>query len=128
MSNETEPGEWNALVSSVCAQMRDRIRSYVTPLALSEEPESGEALGTGNYLRWNADLVIVTNEHVARATERGSVTHQPNVGDYFHRCGTFGAIGEPEDVAVAIVYGAMRSADNAIELGMIDENVRPRPR
>src|SRR6266404_4290924 len=67
-------------------EMRTFVSQYVTPISASEDLQSGEALGTGNYLQLGNSIYILTNAHIASARAKGHhLAHLPTWNDYYHR-------------------------------------------
>jgi hypothetical protein len=57
--------EWNKAKAVVCDQMREYTRPFVTPLTTETDTEV-RLVGTGSYVLWDRDCLLLTCEHVAK--------------------------------------------------------------
>lgn len=71
-----EPGDWDAMSATVTAAMREHVMSFVTPISRIITDEEGELLGTGSYCSFHNKTRPLTNEHVGKHLQHGSLGHQ----------------------------------------------------
>ena len=75
---------------------------YTTPISRPAERERGYAWGTGNYLRDDDHVWLVTNEHVARPAPQEKLSHLPKLHDDYVRVESpFRSRRWPDDLAIA---------------------------
>ena len=57
--------QWSAAKHRVTDEMRSFTRPFVSPLTV-ESPETVQLKGTGSYVHWDEERLLLTCEHVAR--------------------------------------------------------------
>ncbi len=96
--------QWEAHVERVTAGMRGHTLKFVTPVSQEIEHDYGELLGTGNYVQLRGQKYLLTNEHVAAASNQSPLGHQYLSNHVIFRVlNPFRVVGLPLDVAVGAI-------------------------
>lgn len=99
-----EHAEWTRLCAETTRAMRAHVMPFVTPISRILSEEEGRLEGTGSYLSWQGRVLLVTNEHVARARLEHPLAHQFHGSDEIHRLTEpFFAEEHPVDVAACAI-------------------------
>lgn len=68
--------EWDTITIKVLSELRDHLQYFVTPISKVIEEDYGRHHGSGSYFRTDGSIFLITNEHVGKALEKGSLAHQ----------------------------------------------------
>lgn len=105
--------EWEYLCASVNDRMVEQVAKFVTPISMSEEPDSGIAWGSGGYLEANDGTWLLTASHVFTDAPRGALlAHLPVPGN------SYVAITDPPELtkwpvdAVAVRVASIPASSN----------------
>ena len=94
--------EWDSYVACVTQEMKEFTKPFVTPISKTIDKVTGEAWGTGNYIKLGQAPYLLTNEHVAEALKTHALGHQfRECETVFRATNPFKVFTWPLDVAVS---------------------------
>src|SRR5713101_1375719 len=97
---------WDQLCFYVRDEMAKYASSFVTPISLSDSPDSGAAHATANYLSLRNSLYLLTNEHVIYDALGCDLAHLPGPTDDYVLCNNaWLAVTWPTDIALMRLSG-----------------------
>jgi hypothetical protein len=96
----------------------------VTPISGALADDMATHVGTGGYVEWHRNRLLLTNKHVAREVKKHSLARKCfDAPDYLHINNPFQAIAAPRDLAFspindrwnAVTHSAMAFPDYRFE-------------
>jgi hypothetical protein len=91
--------------------MSFQMQPFVTPISGALADGTGIHIGTGGYIEWRRELLLLTNEHVAREVEKHSLARKCyDSPDYIHINNPFQVATAPKDLAVSPVRDRWNAA------------------
>lgn len=96
-----EQKQWNEICRSVTDEMAKYVSKVVTPISLSDDLVRGQALATGNYMKFRGVPYLLTNEHVVDQAAGQHLAHLPGPTDDYILCNNpIQTIDWPADIAL----------------------------
>ncbi len=91
-------------LAMVANLMSHQMQSFVTPISGAISDRTATHVGTGGYIDWHRQRLLLTNEHVARDINEHSLARKCfDSPDYIHINNPFKVLGAPQDIAVSDV-------------------------
>jgi hypothetical protein len=90
--NDVDPetlAKWTAIEEGATLAMQDHCMRYITPISEAVEHEWGQLEGTGGYIHFGGNCLLLTNEHVLENWKTRQFCHQ------FHGCDHVFKLGDP---------------------------------
>jgi len=122
------PVGWQLLSRSVQDVMINAVKPTVSPLSVSEDLNSGSALGTGSYFAFRGTPYLITAEHVVADARGATIAHLPVPDDYYEAfTNPFRRSSWPVDVAVIRLstWPTQFSARQALNTSCFDTCYKP---
>jgi Protein of unknown function (DUF2934) len=119
---------WQDISLSIQQDMTDVIGPTVSSLSVSEDGQSGMALGSGTYLNLRGAPYLVTAEHVVAEARNGIISHLPVPGGYYVALtNQFQRSVWPIDMAMTRVPSSHFAASNkqALNAQCFDDRFQP---
>ena len=108
--------KWDLYTADVKKKMGDYWSRIVTPLAIEDPKNGGQAIGTGTYIRLGDDDFLLTADHVLIEARGRTLAHLPIANGYFHNIDCFRTKEHPIDAAVAPIKSWPDGADRTFLL------------
>jgi hypothetical protein len=98
---------WQGICADTATKMIKHIQPFLTPISVTISEDEGKHLGSGSYFEIENKTFVITNEHVAKYSNRNVLTHQfHNKEDILKIIKPFSYEAAPVDVAISEIPGS----------------------